>query len=414
MEREIVFQFREFKQYAHFLLENQGIQTELSERLIEQLRNSHLPTIQFLFRLPSPQALSIIQSTIQTFLKQSLDDNVLDHAVSKINGWGDRSFSSNLKEEKYDLLRMYGILKQLLISFLNKFTQDLFAFGAIVKELEDFQILLEEYVFDAEPFNEEQGAVGTHEGKKEEQSLGEAERKVHNLQRINNELGNFVYMVSHDLRTPVSNLEGLLELLRKMFLRKADKEEVQTLEMTELAVGRLKTILNDILEVAKVQKEENEVSLEAREVEFKKLIQDVKDDIHSLIVENHALIVEELNVKEIVYPKANLRSIIYNLLSNAVKYGASDRPLLIEVKTYLQDGYIVLSVKDNGMGMSFDQLKNLFSMFNRMHQYIEGIGIGLYAIKRMVEGSGGKIDIKSKEGEGSEFLVYLPNDQKSI
>ena len=175
----------------------------------------------------------------------------------------------------------------------------------------------------------------------------------------------------------------------------------------------LKTVIHDMLEVAKVQKETNEVTLGVKEVEFQNLIQEVKEDLHSIIVEKQALIVEEFNVKEIVYPKANLRSIIYNLLSNAVKYGSSDRPLLIEVTTYLQDDYIVLSVKDNGLGMSFDQLKNLFSMFGRIHHHVEGIGIGLYSIKRMVERSGGKIDIKSKEDEGSEFLVYLPNDKKT-
>ena len=70
---------------------------------------------------------------------------------------------------------------------------------------------------------------------------------------------------------------------------------------------------------------------------------------------------------------------------------------------------MVLSVKDNGMGLTLDQLKNLFTMFNRMHQHVEGIGIGLYSIKKMVESSGGKIDVKSEKGKGTEFLVYLPN-----
>ena len=242
-----------------------------------------------------------------------------------------------------------------------------------------------------------------------EQTLQEVEKKNHSLQRINNELGNFVYLASHDLRTPVSNLEGLLQILRDMFVEKADEEEEQMLKMTELATGRLKKIIGDLLEVVKVQKEASEEAVERREVPFQEVIQEVKEDIHSLIVENEALIVEELNVEEIAFPRIYLRSIIYNLLSNAVKYGSPDRPLLIGVTTYLQGDYVVLSVKDNGLGLTFDQLKNLFSMFNRMHGHVEGIGIGLYSIKRMVESSGGKIDVKSEEGQGSEFLVYLPN-----
>lgn len=435
------------------------------------------------------------------------------------------------------MLRLYGIQKQLLINFLSRFTNDLFTFGTIVKELEDFQSLLEECAFIAEGLHKKEGVVDLiQSGKKEdqllqlfdalpaligfmrrdktlgyvntayadffyikkeetvgkgikkiigeeayknlevyieralegetvqsisegefsgskkrfkttlvpkkendvvegvfflvedlteskenltetegklqqlEQNLQEVEKKNLNLQRINNELENFVYTASHDLRTPVSNMEGLLQILRNMFIEKANEEEVLTLKMTELATGRLKKTLDDLLDViVKVQKEESREAVEREKVRFQEVIKEVKEDIHSLILKNHVLIVEDFKIEEIIYPKAKLRSIIYNLLSNAAKYGSPDRPLLIEVTTYEQDDFVVLSVKDNGLGLSFEQLKNLFGMFNRMHGHVEGIGVGLYSIKRMVESSGGKIDVKSEEGKGSEFLVYLPN-----
>lgn len=452
MKKERKFQFKEFRTYAGFLLGDQNLLKEIAALYMEQIRNSHVPTMQFLLRLPSPQALSLIRNNFQNFLEQSLNDTAFTSAEEKISMWRDRSFSRSSRKEKEidDIIRVYGIQNQLLINHLSAFTQEYFTFSTIVQELEDFLQLIEETAFNIEVLHEggrvfeyfstsnlgkgpEERSKETVPAEKEgeereenqtqaegrlekleeanvekETALQDLERRNLNLQKINSYLGNFVFVASHDLRTPVSNLESLLQMLRESFLEKADAEEAQILKMTELATGSLKKTIEDLLEAIKAQKETNEGTVEEGKVRFQQITQEVKDDIHSLILENKALIVEEFNVEEIAYPRANLRSIIYNLLSNAVKYGASDRPLLVEVSNYLQDDHVVLSVKDNGMGLTLDQLKNLFTMFNRMHQHVEGIGIGLYSIKKMVESSGGKIDVKSEKGKGTEFLVYLP------
>ena len=105
----------------------------------------------------------------------------------------------------------------------------------------------------------------------------------------------------------------------------------------------------------------------------------------------------------------NLRSIIYNLLSNALKYCPKSRKPEINIKTEQEDDYILLTFSDNGMGMNEMQLSKLFSMFKRFHTKVEGTGIGLYMVKRIIENNGGKIKVESEEGKGTTFKIYLKN-----
>ena len=243
-------------------------------------------------------------------------------------------------------------------------------------------------------------------------ALKDLEKKNNELKRINNDLDDFVHVASHDLVSPVNNLQGLLQILKDKWTDKADSEDVEVLKMSSLAIGRLKKTIADLLQVIKVQKETNEVIVEESLVRFKEVAREIKEDIQGLILQNKATITEDFKVEDINYRKSKLRSIIYNLLSNAVKYHSPDRPLLIEIGTFSEREHVVLSVKDNGLGLTISQLKKLFLMFERMHLQVEGTGIGLYSIKRIIEHSGGKIDVKSEAGKGSQFLVYFPKKRE--
>ena len=236
----------------------------------------------------------------------------------------------------------------------------------------------------------------------------ELEGKNKELQRINTELDNFVYVASHDLRSPVNNIEGLLQILREIFAPKADSEEFDLLRMTDQAITRLKKTIEDLIDVIKMKTEGSSEAVENSLIRFKDVTHDVREDIKSLILQNRPQIEEKYEVESIYFHRSHLRSIIFNLLSNAVKYRSPQRPLEVEIRTFNQGDFVVLSVKDNGVGLTIQQLKNLFSLFKRMHEHIEGTGIGLHSIKRIVENSGGKIEVKSEEGKGSQFLVFLP------
>ncbi len=245
-----------------------------------------------------------------------------------------------------------------------------------------------------------------------ELALKQLEKKNKELERTNTDLDNFIYTASHDLKSPVTNLEGLLALFKKSSKEKVDVKEEKLLEMMGTSVQRLQKTIGDLVEITKHQKD-LEDSIEEF-VSFAELCQEVKDDIYHLIKESKATINEYFKVENVVYKKSSLRSILYNLLSNAIKYRNPDRPLEIEIKTFEKQGCVVLSVQDNGLGLNPNQQKRLFSLFGRMHQHVEGTGVGLFSIKRIVEGNGGRIVVKSEEGVGTEFLVFLTKRRDKI
>jgi signal transduction histidine kinase len=232
-------------------------------------------------------------------------------------------------------------------------------------------------------------------------ALKEFEEKNEELTIINTDLDNFVYTASHDLRAPISNLEGLHQLLIRRVSEKLNESEKEIMDLMHKSIFRLKNTIGELSEIAKVQKE----FLPQEVLYFEEIIREVKDDIEPLISEASAEIREVLEVKSIAYPKKHLRSILYNLISNAIKYRSTERSTIIEIKTTEFNGKTRLSVSDNGLGLEERQLGKLFKMFKRFHTHVEGSGIGLYMIKRMIENNGGSITVVSKPGEGTTFHV---------
>jgi signal transduction histidine kinase len=113
------------------------------------------------------------------------------------------------------------------------------------------------------------------------------------------------------------------------------------------------------------------------------------------------------NCAAISFSPKNLRSIVYNLLSNAIKYRSPDRPLLIHIGCYELPGSWVLEVTDNGLDMDLSQESKIFAMFKRLHTHVEGSGIGLYIVKKIIDNAGGKIAVESEVDKGSVFRVYF-------
>ncbi len=102
-----------------------------------------------------------------------------------------------------------------------------------------------------------------------------------------------------------------------------------------------------------------------------------------------------------------MRSIFYNLISNALKYRHPERNPVVDLKTEQLDDGILLTVKDNGLGISDANKEKVFSMFKRLHDHVEGSGVGLYIVKRIVTNAGGRIELESKLEEGTTFKIFL-------
>jgi PAS domain S-box-containing protein len=245
------------------------------------------------------------------------------------------------------------------------------------------------------------------------QAVQESNRKLgtsnKQLIKINTDLDNFIYTASHDLKAPIANIEGLTLALVKKLTRtlQLDEDQTQILSLIAASVSRLKSTIANLTQIAKVQKEEEEEQI----VSIYKVIQEVKQDIGSLLAATPVHIDTYLEVDEIRFAKKNLQSILYNLLSNAVKYASTERTPRIIITTQKQNDYLLIAVKDNGIGISENNVQKVFTMFKRFHTHVEGTGIGLYIVKRIVENAGGKIEVESTLNVGTVFTIYLPFNQ---
>jgi PAS domain S-box-containing protein len=228
------------------------------------------------------------------------------------------------------------------------------------------------------------------------------------LTHTNVDLDNFIYTASHDLKAPILNIEGLMEALQENLSQESLQSETvhYIINLITNSVQRFKRTIDHLTELTKLQKEN---SADASSVQLAEIIAGVQLDLTPQIKSARAQI--EVNVTQcstIRFSEKNLRSIVYNLLSNAIKYHAPERVPFVQVHCHETNEYRVLTVQDNGLGMDLTDKHKIFAMFQRLHNHVEGSGIGLYMVKRILENAGGKIEVESKVSEGSVFRVYFP------
>jgi two-component system, sensor histidine kinase and response regulator len=230
------------------------------------------------------------------------------------------------------------------------------------------------------------------------------------LLKINNDLDNFIYTASHDLKAPIHNIESLVQLFHDTLGEESkESEEVSTImRMIDGAIHRFKSTLRDLTELARVQNEA--AAAEKTTIDIRELVEEVKFTIKDLIEKADAKIVEDFSAAPTIsFSRKNLRSILYNLISNGIKYSSPNRKPVIHLQSALEGEYVLLTVQDNGLGINSKDHDKVFSMFKRLHDHVEGTGVGMAIVKRIVENCGGKIELESEIGKGSVFQVYLKN-----
>lgn len=223
------------------------------------------------------------------------------------------------------------------------------------------------------------------------------------LEGLNNYLDNFVHTVAHDLRAPVANLKGLLQLLD---FKQNKKKQEEIIERLHSSVERLDNTLQGMIQLIEVQSSSDTLSqkLLPKQV-FEKVVEESLERLEKIDYEINATIPEHCSV---LFIKAYLESIFRNLLSNSIKYRKLNESLLIEVDCQEQKEYTLIRFRDNGIGIDLKKhRKNLFKPFVRFTSQAYGKGIGLHIINDMVRRQGGKVEIESQPGKGTTFYLYL-------
>ena len=174
---------------------------------------------------------------------------------------------------------------------------------------------------------------------------------------------------------------------------------------TARELDRVVRDLNTILEIRKNNDSHvTEVLFDEELVLVKRYIEKEIEDTRSVIWADFS------DAPRIYSVKPYVESVLQNLLSNAIKYRHPARTPVIRLKTETVNGYIRLTVTDNGLGMNLDIFRNkIFSLYQRFHSHVEGKGLGLYLVKSQILALGGKIEVDSTVDEGTTFKVYFKN-----
>lgn len=209
--------------------------------------------------------------------------------------------------------------------------------------------------------------------------------------------------ISHDIKSPLTSLMLTISLLKKNSIETSEKYK-SLFYILESSVKKMQSVINELTDAGK-QKQKYKTQEEL--LSFENILEDVRLSLSGNIKDSGAKIRSEVNVSEILYSRRKLRSIIYNLVNNAIKFQSEDRTPEIFITTTREKNFIVITVKDNGIGIEKSNRDTIFKKYNRVETDVEGSGIGLYLVKEIVNSSKGKITLKSKVGQGSEFKVFL-------
>jgi len=218
----------------------------------------------------------------------------------------------------------------------------------------------------------------------------------------NNNLQQFSYTISHNLRGPVASLKGLFSLINEKELGEDNKHLVEHLNKSVIALDNTIRDLNHIMEMRK------DVNSSKETVRLSEVIKDIKQLLENEMAEHEVWLTTQLDANEMVTVRAMLQSIVYNLVSNAIKYRSPDKQVIINIRSKWVGDKMQIEVQDNGLGIDLDRFKgNLFGLYKRFHNHTEGKGLGLFLVKLQTEMLGGTIHVESKPGVGSTFTVVV-------
>ncbi|MEO7975821.1 PAS domain S-box protein [Flavobacterium sp.] len=234
----------------------------------------------------------------------------------------------------------------------------------------------------------------------------EKEHLIRELTQNNNDLKQFSYITSHNLRAPLSNLIGLLNLIEDIFIEDTELEEI--LNGFHKSTHLLNETINDLVKVIIIK---DNHSMQKEKVSLDEVFENVFSQL-SFQIEMHKPII---NLKLDKVPllntnKAYIESILLNLMTNSIKYKSENRKLEITVTAEQIDENIHLTFKDNGIGIDLERNKEkVFGLYQRFHNYPDSKGLGLYLVKSQVESMGGKISVESEVNKGTLFTLTFKN-----
>lgn len=248
-------------------------------------------------------------------------------------------------------------------------------------------------------------AIDITERKKSEENLIHSKRNLetiaYKLQEQNRQLDEFAHIISHNLRSPVGNIQALINFLNS---ESSLSDYKVIFEKLRNVSKNLSETMNDLMDTIKVR--EN-ISIERTELKFKETLDKVVQSLEGDLIRAEASVTFDFNdATTLFYPKAYLESIFQNLLSNSLKYRSNKRKPVIHFQTQMTNESVELRVSDNGLGIDMEKFGDkLFGLHKTFHEHEEARGVGLFLIKTQVEAMGGSITAESSVDTGTTFII---------
>lgn len=234
-------------------------------------------------------------------------------------------------------------------------------------------------------------------------------RRTEALLQSNNDLQQFAFIASHDLRSPLRSITGYLDLLQSRYRESLDAKALDLIKRTAGAAAKMDRLTDGLLSYARLDALEQPLQA----IDCNQCVADSLLLIDSDITESGATLhIDEL--PHVVGNPIQLEQLFQNLIGNAIKY-RQQRPPVVKVSAQRGDGHWQFSVTDNGLGIDAQHRERIFKIFERLHvdggRSGSGSGIGLAVCQRIVERRGGRLWLESTPGEGSTFFFTMPDIQ---
>ena len=230
----------------------------------------------------------------------------------------------------------------------------------------------------------------------------EKEILIRELTQNNKDLKQFSYITSHNLRAPLSNLTGLLNLIDDFTIE--DEELKEILTGFKLSTHLLNETINDLARVITIK---DSPSIQNEELQIQTIFKNILNQLHIQLEKiKPKLNIDYGNVTKINTNRAYFESIFINLLNNSLKYRSKNRDLTIDITILEKNNTITIHLKDNGIGIALERHNNkVFGLYQRFHNYPDSKGLGLFLVKSQIETMGGTISIQSEVEKGTEFTL---------
>ncbi len=255
------------------------------------------------------------------------------------------------------------------------------------------------------PLYDEQGNVNGFIGVSRD--ITQSKLAQEQLQEFETRKDEFVALVSHELKTPITSLKGFTQILERRFKEHNDEQTLHFLTRMNKQLGKLSILINDLLEISKMQRDH--LPLHYEDFDLNLVVQEIVENLQETALA-HCIRIESTVVGVSVHgDRDRIGQVLTNLLNNAIKYSPNANKVLLRVTT--EQNVVTVSIQDFGIGIAEAHQQNIFERFYHIPDPIEqtfpGMGIGLYISREIIRHHHGHIWVDSKKGEGSTFNFTL-------